>query len=74
MARMERVAIRVEEKVRKQIKKAAAREGVAPAEFYRRVFEWAFDQYSRVGELAALRKMAVVKEKQKPVRKGKEAT
>jgi hypothetical protein len=70
---MERVAIRVEEKVRKRIKQAAAKEGVVPAEFSRRVFEWAFDQYSRVGDLAALRKMAVPSEKQKSVRTGKEA-
>ena len=66
MARMERVAIRVEERLRKQIKKAAAKEGVPPSELYRRIFEWGFDQYSKAGELSALRKMAVTS-------KGKEA-
>jgi hypothetical protein len=69
---MERVPIRVEEKVSKQIKKAASREGVPAAEFCRRVFEWAFDQYSRVGELAGLRKMAITSQKQKATGKGKE--
>jgi len=63
---MERVSIRVETKVRKKIKSWAEKEGLPPAELYRRLFEWSFDQYTRVGDLAVLRKMAV--------RKGKEAT
>jgi hypothetical protein len=73
MARMGRVSIRVEKKVWKKVREHAAREGVPPAEFYRRIFEWGFDQYSHVGELATLRKTGVAGEKQKSVRKGKEA-
>ena len=62
MTRMERVSIRVEKKVRQKIKQWAAKEGVPPAELYRRVLEWGFDQYSRVGDLGTLRKMAVSRE------------
>ena len=64
MARMDRVSIRIEEKARKKINRWAAREGLPPAELYRRVFEWAFDQYSRVGDLETLRKMAISNERE----------
>jgi hypothetical protein len=74
MARMYRVQVRVEKKVREQIERLAKKEGVPTAEFCRRLFEWSFDQYSRVGELAALRRMAVSSEKQKSARKVKEST
>ena len=57
MARMDRVSIRMESKARKRVKQWATREGLPPAELYRRLFEWAFDQYSRVGNLEQLRKM-----------------
>jgi hypothetical protein len=67
MARMDRVSIRVEKKVRTKVKHWAAREGLPPAELYRRLFEWASDQYSRVGDLELLRKMSVS-------RSGKETT
>ena len=59
MARMDRVSIRVEKKVRQKIKEWAAKEGLPPAELYRRLFEWASDQYSRIGDLEQLRKMSV---------------
>jgi hypothetical protein len=72
MARMHRIAIRVEEKIRKRINQGAAKEGLPPAEFCRRVFEWSCDQYFRIGELAALRQTQVTSEKQKADRKGKE--
>jgi predicted DNA binding CopG/RHH family protein len=55
MARMERVSIRVEKKVRKKIKQWATKEGLPPAELYRRLFEWGSDQYARAGSLQNLR-------------------
>jgi predicted DNA binding CopG/RHH family protein len=55
---MDRVSVRVETKVRKKVKQWAAREGLPAAELYRRIFEWGADQYSRVGDLERLRKMA----------------
>ena len=59
MARMDRVSIRVDKKLRKIIKLWAVREGMPPAELCRRLLEWASDQYSHVGELATLRKTVV---------------
>ncbi len=50
MARMDRVSIRLESSVRKNIRRWAAREGLPPAELCRRLLEWAADQYSLVGE------------------------
>jgi hypothetical protein len=69
MARTYRVQVRVGK--REQIEKLAKKEGVPTAEFCRRLFEWSFDQYSRVGQLAALRRMSVSSEKS--ARKGKES-
>jgi hypothetical protein len=66
MARMGRIQVRVEKNIKQKIKRCAAREGVPLAELYRRVFEWAFDHYLRVGDLGKLRGMAVQSEKQKP--------
>jgi len=54
MARMDRVSIRVETKVRKKVRRWAGREGIPPAELYRRLLEWAFGQYARAGTLAGL--------------------
>jgi hypothetical protein len=58
MKRTWRIQVRVETNLRKKIERWAAKEGVPPAELSRRIFEWAFDQYARAGDLGKLRSMA----------------
>lgn len=70
MRRTPRTSIRIEDNLRNKIEQWAAKEDITAAELVRRIFEWAFGQYTRVGELALLRKMSATSQKKG---KGKEA-
>lgn len=52
-----RVGVRFEKSLKRKIEKWRAAEDCTEAEFVRRLFRWACEQYSAVGELAPLLKM-----------------
>ncbi|MCU1242403.1 MAG: hypothetical protein JWO71_3129 [Candidatus Acidoferrum typicum] len=52
-----RVGVRFEKSLKRKIEKWCAAEDCTEAEFVRRLFRWACDQYADVGELASLLKM-----------------
>ncbi len=58
MGRTDRISIRVENTLRKKIKQFAEREDVTTAEFCRRLFESACQQYEAVLDLAMLRRLS----------------
>ena len=53
-----RIGLRVENKLQKKIKQFAEREDVTVAEFCRRLFESACEQYEAVLDLAMLRRLS----------------
>jgi len=59
MAKARRVSFRVDDAVKNRIRDAAAKEDMTEAEFSRRIFQWAIDQYLRVGDWHLLRKLQV---------------
>jgi hypothetical protein len=67
MARMGRISVRVENKLKKRIKRFAEREDVTTADFCRRLFQWAAEEYERIGDLVAMRRISL--EREKPARK-----
>ena len=58
MVRTPRTSIRIDKERRKKIERWAAKEELTPAELLRRLLYWACDQYTRIGDLGQLRKMA----------------
>ncbi len=67
MAKSKRVSFRVDDSVKNRIRDAAVKEDMTEAEFTRRIFQWAFDQYMRVGEWSTLRKIQVLSERKPPI-------
>jgi hypothetical protein len=68
MAKSKRVGFRVDETIKTRVRDAAAKEDMTPTEFSRRLFQWAFDHYLRVGDWFALRKMQVFRQRKTPDR------
>ena len=52
-----RVGVRFESSLKRKLEKWSAAEDTTEAEFVRRLFRWACEQYEAEGELASLLKM-----------------
>jgi antitoxin component of RelBE/YafQ-DinJ toxin-antitoxin module len=57
MARMGRISVRIENDLKKKIKKFAEREDVTTADFCRRLFQYAAEEYERVLDLVMFRRL-----------------
>jgi hypothetical protein len=67
MAKNRRISFRVDEATKDRIRDSAVKEDMTEADFTRRVFQWGFDQYLRVGEWSILRKIQVLSERKPPI-------
>ena len=67
MPKSSRISFRIDPGTKHQVREAAVKEDMIAADFERRLFQWAFDQYQRVGEWSILKKIQVLSKRKPPI-------